>query len=83
MGTSYGRVIGRQSRGHEFALTKLGTTIRAIQSGADTVIDFGAGNQMILFGVSMSPLTGNWIFVAQDTATGAAHPAPAAFIERC
>jgi hypothetical protein len=32
--------------------------------GADTVIDMGAGNQMILVGVQMSTLTGSWIFGA-------------------
>jgi hypothetical protein len=32
--------------------------------GADTVIDMGNGNQMILVGVQLSSLTGdgNWIF---------------------
>jgi len=31
------------------------------QVGADTVIDLGNGDQMILVGVSMASLTGNWI----------------------
>ncbi|WP_372782596.1 NF038122 family metalloprotease [Phenylobacterium sp.] len=39
-----------------------GTTFTVSQVGADTVIDFGAGNEMILVGVQMSTLTGNWIF---------------------
>jgi len=30
--------------------------------GADTVIDMGGGDQMILVGVNMTTLTGNWIF---------------------
>jgi Ca2+-binding RTX toxin-like protein len=41
-----------------------GTIFSVIQSGADTVIDMGAGNQMILVGVSMTSLTGAWIFGA-------------------
>jgi hypothetical protein len=32
------------------------------QVGADTVIDMGAGNQMMLVGVQMSSLTPGWIF---------------------
>jgi len=39
-----------------------GTTYTVSQVGADTVIDMGAGNQMILVGVQMSTLTGAWIF---------------------
>ena len=41
-----------------------GTTYTVSQVGADTVIDMGGGNQMILVGVSMSSLTGAWIFGA-------------------
>jgi hypothetical protein len=44
-----------------------GTTYTVSQVGADTVIDMGASNgapnQMILVGVSMATLTGNWIFL--------------------
>jgi Ca2+-binding RTX toxin-like protein len=39
-----------------------GTTYTLSQVGADTVIDMGNGNQMILVGVQLSSLTGNWIF---------------------
>jgi len=39
-----------------------GTTYTASQVGADTVIDFGGGNQMILVGVQYSTLTPGWIF---------------------
>ena len=39
-----------------------GTTYTLSQVGADTVIDMGGGNQMILVGVQMSPLTSGWIF---------------------
>jgi serralysin len=39
-----------------------GTTYTVSQVGADTVIDMGGGNEMILVGVKMTTLTGNWIF---------------------
>ena len=39
-----------------------GTTYTVSQVGADTVIDMGAGNQMILVGVQMTTLTPGWIF---------------------
>ncbi|MDB5428678.1 MAG: hypothetical protein JWR43_2653, partial [Phenylobacterium sp.] len=39
-----------------------GTTYTVSQVGADTVIEFGAGNQMILVGVQLSTLTAGWIF---------------------
>jgi Ca2+-binding RTX toxin-like protein len=41
-----------------------GTTFMVSQVGADTVIDMGNGDQMILVGVQMSTLTGSWIFGA-------------------
>lgn len=41
-----------------------GTVYSVGQVGADTVIDMGGGNQMILVGVSMSSLTSGWIFGA-------------------
>jgi Ca2+-binding RTX toxin-like protein len=39
-----------------------GTNFAVTQQGADTVIDFGAGNEMILVGVQMSVITGSTIF---------------------
>ncbi len=39
-----------------------GTTYTVSQQGADTVIDMGGGNQMILVGVQMSTLPNGWIF---------------------
>jgi len=39
-----------------------GTTYTLTQVGADTVIDMGGGNQMILVGVQLSTLTLGWIF---------------------
>ncbi len=41
-----------------------GTQYTVAQSGADVVIDMGGGNQMVLAGVQMSALTGDWIFGA-------------------
>jgi Ca2+-binding RTX toxin-like protein len=41
-----------------------GTTFAVTQVGGDTVIDLGAGNEMILIGVQMSTLTPGWIFGA-------------------
>jgi Ca2+-binding RTX toxin-like protein len=41
-----------------------GTAYTATQVGADTVIDMGAGNQMILEGVQLSSLPAGWIFGA-------------------
>ncbi|HEX4709626.1 calcium-binding protein [Phenylobacterium sp.] len=41
-----------------------GTTYGLRQVGADTIIDMGGGNQMILVGVPMSTLTPGWIFQA-------------------
>jgi hypothetical protein len=40
-----------------------GTTYTASQVGADTVIDMGGGNQMILQGVELSTLGAGWILV--------------------
>jgi Ca2+-binding RTX toxin-like protein len=39
-----------------------GTTYSVSQVGADTVIDMGGGNQMILVGVQLSTLPAGWIF---------------------
>jgi len=39
-----------------------GTTYTLAQVGSDTVIDMGAGNEMILVGVQLSTLTPGWIF---------------------
>jgi len=41
-----------------------GTTYSVSQVGADTVIDMGSGNQMILVGVQFASLTAGWIFGA-------------------
>lgn len=38
-----------------------GTTYTVAQSGADTVISMGGGGQMVLVGVAMTSLVGDWI----------------------
>ncbi|HEY3696036.1 M10 family metallopeptidase [Phenylobacterium sp.] len=38
-----------------------GTAYTVAQAGADTVVDMGGGDQLILAGVSMTSLTGAWI----------------------
>jgi len=40
-----------------------GTTYTVSQVAGDTVIEMGGGNQMILVGVQLSTLTGDWIFL--------------------
>lgn len=40
-----------------------GTTYTVSQVGADTVLDMGGGNQMILVGVTFSSLTPGWVFL--------------------
>ena len=40
-----------------------GTTWHVSPSGADTVIDFDGGGQMILVGVNSGALSGDWIGV--------------------
>ena len=39
-----------------------GTTFTLAQVGADTIVDMGGGNQMILVAVQLSTLTPGWIF---------------------
>jgi Ca2+-binding RTX toxin-like protein len=41
-----------------------GTVYTVSQVGGDTVVDMGHGDEMILVGVSMTSLTGDWIFGA-------------------
>jgi len=41
-----------------------GTVYSLSQAGADTVIDMGGGNQMVLVGVQLSSLPAGWIFGA-------------------
>jgi len=41
----------------------MGTTFSVSQVGADTVIDMGGGDEMILVGVQLSSLHTGWIAV--------------------
>ena len=45
-------------------LLDAGTTYTVAQVGADTVINMAGGGQMVLVGVQMCTLTGDWIFGA-------------------
>ena len=40
-----------------------GTNFTVNQVGSDTVVDLGNGDQVILVGISMTSLTGNWLVV--------------------
>jgi serralysin len=40
-----------------------GTAYTLRQSGADTIVDMGNGDQVILVGVQLTSLTGNWIYL--------------------
>jgi serralysin len=40
-----------------------GTTYTASQVGADTVVDMGNGDQLILVGVTLAKLPSDWIFL--------------------
>jgi serralysin len=41
-----------------------GTTYSLSQVGADTVLDMGGGNQMVLVGVQLLSLSPGWVFGA-------------------
>ena len=41
-----------------------GTQYTLSQVGADTVVDMGGGNQMVLQNIQLSSLPAGWIFVA-------------------
>jgi len=56
------RVIDFNQAEGDRVLLDPGTTYTLSQLGADTVIDFGAGSQMILVGVTLSTLMPGWIF---------------------
>jgi len=55
------RLIDFHSWEGDRVLLDSGTTYTVNQVGADTVIDMGAGNQMILVGVNLSTLPDGWI----------------------
>jgi serralysin len=57
------RVIGFKP-GIDHVQLDPGTHYVVSQAGADTVIDMGAGNEMVLVGVPMSSLAPGWIFGA-------------------
>jgi len=62
-GAGIDRVLGFNLAEGDRVLLDPGTHFTVSQVGADTVVDLGAGDQVILVGVSMSSLTGAWIVV--------------------
>jgi serralysin len=56
------RVIDFHSSEGDRVMLDPGTTYTVSQVGADTVIDMGGGNQMILVGVQLATLPQGWIF---------------------
>ena len=60
-GAGLDRVLDFQLGDGDRVLLDPGTAYSVRQAGADTVVDMGAGDQLILVGVPMSSLTGAWI----------------------
>jgi Ca2+-binding RTX toxin-like protein len=58
------RVFDFDPGGGDRVMVDLGTTYSYAASGGNVVISMSGGAQMILYGVSMSWLTGDWIFQA-------------------
>ena len=58
------KVIGFSEAKGDHVMLDPGTTYTLSQVGADTVIDMGGGNEMILVGVQMSTLTPGAILLA-------------------
>ena len=57
------RVIDFSRAQGDIVLLDPGTQYSVAQSGSDVVITMVGGGQLVLAGVSMSSLTGNWIVV--------------------
>ena len=45
----------------DHVLLDVGSNYTTLQVGGDTVVDMGGGNQLVLVGVSLNSLTGDWI----------------------
>ncbi|MDP3659426.1 CAP domain-containing protein [Phenylobacterium sp.] len=63
-GAGLDRILDFSRAEGDRVMLDLGTTYAVAQSGADVVITIAGADQMILVGVSMSSLTGDWIFGA-------------------
>ncbi|MBS0334861.1 MAG: VCBS repeat-containing protein [Proteobacteria bacterium] len=61
-GAGIDRVLDFNSAEGDRVFLDPGTTYTVSQVGADTVIDLGAGDKMILVGVTLSTLPNGWIF---------------------
>jgi Ca2+-binding RTX toxin-like protein len=62
-GAGIDRVLDFNASEGDRVMLDPGTTYTASQVGADTVIDMGNGDQMILVGVQLSSLPAGWIFL--------------------
>ena len=60
-GAGIDRVLDFRLSDGDRVLLDAGTAYTVSQVGADTVIDMGGGDQLVLVGVSMNSLTGGWI----------------------
>jgi serralysin len=61
-GAGLDRVLDFSLAGGDRVLLMAGQSYTLSQSGSDTIVDLGAGDQLVLAGVSMSSLTGsNWL----------------------
>ncbi|WP_374571508.1 calcium-binding protein [Phenylobacterium sp.] len=63
-GAGIDRIVDFSLAEGDHILLDAGTTYTVAQSGADTVITLDGGGEVILVGVTMSSLTGDWISVA-------------------
>jgi serralysin len=61
-GAGIDRVLDFHATEGDRVMLDLGTTYTVSQVGADTVVDMGAGDQVILVGVQLSTLPAGWIF---------------------
>jgi serralysin len=60
-GAGLDRVLDFNAAEGDRVLLFAGTPYIISQSGADTIVDLGAGDQMVLVGVSMASLAGGWL----------------------
>ncbi|OYU70712.1 MAG: hypothetical protein CFE28_12360 [Alphaproteobacteria bacterium PA2] len=62
-GAGIDRVVDFSLAEGDRVLLDPGTAYTLRQSGADTIVDMGNGDQVILVGVQLTSLTGNWIYI--------------------
>ena len=62
-GCGLDRVLDFQSAQGDRIQLDAGTAYNVMQSGADTIVDLGGGDQVVLVGVTAAALPSGWIFV--------------------